>query len=37
MIVYLAGAITEFESRGAITKVIMYNDGNISVVECKDK
>lgn len=34
-IIYVAGAITEYESKGAVTKGIMYQDKNITVVECK--
>jgi len=33
-IIYLAGAISEYESQGAVTKGLMYQDGNVSVVEC---
>jgi len=35
VVVYLAGAITEHETKGAITKSIMYKDGNVTLVECK--
>jgi len=37
VIVYLSGAISEYESRGAVTKGVMYQEGNISVVECHAK
>lgn len=35
VIVYLAGAISEYESKGSITRGIMYQDGNVTMVECK--
>jgi len=35
-IIYLAGAITEYESKGAITKGVLYQDGNVTMVECHD-
>lgn len=34
IVIYLAGAITEHETKGSITKGIMYQDGNVTVVEC---
>ena len=37
VIVYLAGAITEHETKGSVTRGIMYQDGNVTVVECKEK
>ena len=33
-IIYISGAITEYESKGAVTRGIMYQDGNVSMVEC---
>jgi len=35
VVIYLAGAITEHETKGAVTKGVMYQDGNVSFVECK--
>lgn len=35
VVIYLAGAITEYESKGAVTKAVLYQDGNSTVVECK--
>lgn len=37
IIVYLAGAITEYDTQGLVTKGIMYQDGNVTVVECGKK
>lgn len=34
-IIYIAGAVTEYESKGSITKGIMYQDGNVTMVECR--
>jgi len=36
VIVYLAGAVSEHETQGAITRGIMYQDGNVTVVECEN-
>lgn len=33
--VYISGAVTEYKTNGAVTKAIMYQDGNVTVVECK--
>jgi len=33
---YILGAVVEHETNGGITKGIMYQDGNVSVVECHD-
>ena len=37
VIVYLAGAITEHETKGSVTRGIMYQDRNVTVVECVQK
>lgn len=37
VIVYLAGAISEYETKGSVTRGIMYQDRNVTVVECVQK
>ena len=34
-IIYVAGAITEYESKGKVTQSIYYSDINSTIVECK--
>lgn len=36
VVIYLAGAITEYESKGTITTSIGYSDVNQTKYECKE-
>lgn len=36
VIIYLAGAITEYETKGKVTEVVLYQDGNKTEVECHE-
>lgn len=36
VVIYLAGAITEYESKGSVTKAIMYQEDNSTICECKN-
>lgn len=35
VVIYFAGAITEYETKGKVTQGIAYQDGNVTMVECK--
>lgn len=35
VVVYLAGAITEYETKGKVTEIVLYQDRNQTRLECK--
>ena len=34
VIMFIAGAVSEYESKGQVTRAIQYQDGNATITEC---